>query len=225
MGLVSSLRQWFEPTLDALLAPGLPFTYRWRLLALQPIATLSYFLKAVPWLLSNSFDVVWIPTRGGHDSLRALVFTPRDTGLNGRLRPLHLDIHGGVFIGGLAEYDAGFCERVCRETGAAVVSTQYRHSPRHVFPAAHEDIEDVSNWLLKNAEEKWGADPSLLTVSGFSAGSNLAFGVSQMAEGKFRWPNPTAVKGVVAFYAPVGQIRGNKMVSIISLHLPTRRCA
>jgi acetyl esterase/lipase len=206
MGTTSTLQHWFQPMIDAFSAPSLPFKYRWRLLALQPIVLLAYCLKALPWLFTSAFDVVWIPTRRPDHYLRAIVFRPRDQSAVSPLRPIHLDIHGGGFMGGLPENEAAFCQRLCRETGAVVVSTQYRYSPRYVFPAAHEDVEDVSKWLLQNAENRFGADPKLLTVSGFSAGSNLAFAVSQMGDGRFKWPSPMAVKGCVTFYAPVGSI-------------------
>ena len=203
MGAICTLMHWFRPTFDAFFAPSLPFAYRWRLLALQPISLLAYCLKGLPWMVSTAFKVIWIPTRQPNHYLRAIVFEPPHKPISGTLRPIHLDIHGGAFMGGLPENDAVFCHRLSQETEAVVVSTQYRYSPRNVFPAAHEDIEDVAKWLVQNAEKLWGADPKLLTVSGFSAGGNLAFAVSQMGNGGFKWPRETAVKGIVTFYAPV----------------------
>lgn len=65
-------------------------------------------------------------------------------------------------------------------------------------------MEDVARWLRENAREKLGADPELLTVSGFSAGANLVLGVSQ-TEGLCP-PAKTAVKGSVTFYVPVSNL-------------------
>lgn len=220
MEVLRALWHWFAPTIDAFFAPSLPFTYRWRLLTLQPIALLTYCLKGLPWLFSNAFEVIRIPTRRRNQTLRAIVFHPPcRTNHEGPLRPIHLDIHGGGFMGGLPEYDAEFCQRLSRETGGVIVSTQYRYSPRHIFPAAHEDIEDVSKWLVEHAEKRWGADPKLLTVSGSSAGANLALAVSQMGGGKFKWPSQTAVKGCVTFYAPVGR---NFHALLLDLHCPMK---
>jgi acetyl esterase/lipase len=204
----SFLLNWFRPLYDALFAPSLPFDLRWRLLTLQPLAFLTYTIKYLPWIFSPAYTVLRIPTRRPNDPLRALVFQPpqkqkQKSGNDDKLRPLHLDMHGGSFMGGIAEYDAPFCALLARSTGAVVISTQYRYCPRHHFPAAHEDIEDVSLYLVQNAERLWGANPKLLTVSGFSAGSNLALTVSQMGGGLFQWPSETAVKGCVTFYAPV----------------------
>jgi acetyl esterase/lipase len=194
-----SLLHWFRPTYDAVFS-SLPFSYRWRLLCLQPFAFLIYALKSLPYLTSSPFKVHHIPSRTPNRSIRAIIF--HQPLLPGRkLRPLHLDIHGGAFLGGIAEYDAPFCKLLADKTGAVVVSTQYRSAPVHTFPAAHEDVEDVARWLRENARDELGADPELMSVSGFSAGGSLALGVSQ-TEGLCP-PAKTAVKASVTFYTPV----------------------
>ncbi|KAL8659827.1 MAG: hypothetical protein Q9202_006926 [Teloschistes flavicans] len=129
-----------------------------------------------------------------------LVYVEMSSRPANNLRPLHVDIHGGGFIGGIPEYDAPFCTQVAKTTGAVVVSVAYRFAPRHPYPAAHDDVEDAILWLVKNSEREFGADPQLLTVSGSSAGGNLALGASlniKKREGK------GLVKGIVTFYTPV----------------------
>ena len=157
---------------------------------------LTYSMKSIPYLLPSSrpFNVMHIPTRN-KSTVRALVFLPPSRTPD-RLSPLHLDIHSGVFLGGLAEYDAPFCTALAARTGAVVISTQYRCAPRYRYPAAHEDIEDVVNYLLSNAKNLWKADRELFTVSGFSAGANLVLGCS------LPLPNGT-VKAFTGFYTPV----------------------
>ena len=180
---------WFAPTKDALFNSSLPWRQRWQLLLLQPIAILTYSLKYLPYIFSRRYSVIEVPTRGLH-SVRAIVFQPpkkTDT----TLRPLHLDFHGGAFIGGIAEYDAPFCELVSDRTGAVVVSAQYRSAPANQYPAAHEDAEDVVDWVLNNAKTSWNADPETLTVSGSSVGGNLMFTVGRRA------------KAAIGFAAPV----------------------
>ncbi|KAL8916011.1 MAG: hypothetical protein Q9208_008742 [Pyrenodesmia sp. 3 TL-2023] len=163
-----------------------------------------YALKALPYLVYRPFVVQYIPTRRPGGSVRALVYNHPDKtsqlSKTRQRRPLHIDIHGGAFIGGIPEADAPFCDRLARTTGAVVVSMTYRFAPRHDFPAAHDDVDDAVAWLLEHAEEEFGADPKLLTVSGFSAGGNLALAASlgvKDADGESR------VLGVVTFYAPV----------------------
>jgi acetyl esterase/lipase len=80
-----------------------------------------------------------------------------------------------------------------------VVSTSYRYAPRYTFPIAHEDVQDVADWLIQNAEKLLGADPTLMSVSGFSVGGNLVLGIAQrLSRSEFR------IKAAVLFYTPVG---------------------
>jgi acetyl esterase/lipase len=199
---LDTLRSWFRPLLAALLPGALPLATRLRLLLLQPISLLTYAISAAPWLLSRRrpYRVVRLPVARGR-RVRALVFeAPGGKGGEGRRRPLHVDVHGGAFLGGLPEGDANFCAAVAEKTGAVVVSTSYRYAPEHVFPAAVEDVEAVIAYLLDHADE-YGVDPGMLSVSGFSAGGNLVLAAAQQE--RCRAPAPTAVKAAVAFYAPV----------------------
>jgi acetyl esterase/lipase len=149
------------------------------------------------------YVVEWLPIAPGR-KLRALIFTAvtKDS-TDKRLRPLHLDIHGGAFIGGLPEQDAIFCELLARNTGAVVVSTTYRYAPEHTFPAAINDIDAVVSYLQKHAEDRYSADPTLMSVSGFSAGGNLAFASSQQEA--CHEPAKTAYKAIVTNCAVVSR--------------------
>ena len=146
----------------------------------------TYSISAIPWILRRPFTVEWLPIAPGR-SLRALVFkAPARSGdaARHRLRPLHVDWHGGAFLGGLPEADASYCDRLARETGAVVLSVTYRYAPAHTYPAAHDDADAVIAYLLKHAEERFGANPSLLTTSGFSAGGTLALTTALTHPGK-----------------------------------------
>lgn len=160
-------------------------------------------LESIPYILTRPFVVYRFPTRRPGETIRALVYNHSCKAARlkaGTKRPLHLDIHGGAFIGGIPEYHAPFCEQVAETSGAVVVSITYRFAPRYAFPAAHDDVEDALQRLLEHAEEKFNADPELLTASGFSAGGNLALGATL---GKRDSAGNSLVKGVVAFYTPV----------------------
>lgn len=167
------LSYWFAQTKDALFCRSLSLDYRWRLLALQPLTLLTYTLKYLPYALSNRYSVIEIPTREQH-RVRAIVLEPKPKHeAESEGYPLHIDFHGGAFLGGIAEYNAPFCELLSDRADAVVVSAQYRSAPANVFPCAHEDAEDVVDWVLKNAKKLWNANPNSLTVSGSSAGGNL----------------------------------------------------
>ncbi|KAL8772425.1 MAG: hypothetical protein Q9209_002376 [Squamulea sp. 1 TL-2023] len=115
-------------------------------------------------------------------------------------RPLHLDAHGGGFIGGIPEDSAPLCSQIAESTGAVVVSVTYRFAPLRPFPCAHDDIADVFLWLLDHATEEFGADTEIVTISGISAGGNLVLGGTLGAKDA-RGRN--IVKGAVTFYSPV----------------------
>ncbi|KAF9767150.1 hypothetical protein IL306_000336 [Fusarium sp. DS 682] len=104
-------------------------------------------------------------------------------------------------MGGLPEGNAYFDQLVSEETGAVVLDVDYRVAPEDVFPAAIDDADATIKWLQENAEERWGADPTLMTTSGFSAGGNLAFAVTQQKS--CQAPSPTAIKAITTFYAVI----------------------
>ena len=183
------LSRWFAPARDALFNTSIPWDWRPRLIGLQIFVLISYPLIYLPYLFSNRYVSIEVPTRGPH-TVRAIVFQPprKDTQQSA---PLHLHFHSGGFIGGIAEAQADWCSLLSDRTGAVVVSAEYRLAPRYGYPCAHEDTEDTVEWILANADKLWNSDPSTLTVSGFSAGCNLMF----MAGARAR--------AAVGFYAPV----------------------
>lgn len=204
ISILREARTWFRPLLVALFHPRIPWALRWRLLILQPVALLTYSIGKVPYLFSRPFIVEHLPTRRNGPPLRVLVFKDRGVGTGRKLRPLHVDIHGGSFIGGLPENFAPFSDRVARETGAVVVSITYPYAPEHPFPAAIDDVDRTIRWLRENAELRWGADAELMTISGASAGGNLSLAAAQRPE--CHEPSPTAIKAAVLFY-PVLDLR------------------
>ncbi|KLJ09117.1 hypothetical protein EMPG_15456 [Blastomyces silverae] len=194
---MAALRQCIQPIYDALFCPGIAFKYRWRLLTLAPINALAYSFKWLPWVFSRSYSVVKIPlSRSPGRTSRALIFTPKTPFRS--LRPLHIHVHGGGFIGGIPELDNAFCKRMVDETGAVVVSISYSLAPRYPFPTAHQNVQDAAAYIVANAERLWGANPKLLTLSGCSVGSNLALGISQSLS-----DTDTPAKGALLIDNPV----------------------
>ncbi|KAK2756378.1 lipase esterase family [Colletotrichum kahawae] len=189
----------FRPALDAIFfGRHLPWSLRWRLLALQPIIFLAHSLALAPYLFRRPYKIRYIPITSDR-SLRILVFKEPGTGTgrNG-LRPLHVDCHPGGFVGGIPEADAPFCSLVAKETGAVVVSLSYRLAPVHPFPAAIDDVDAALAWLREHAEGELGADPRLMTVSGASAGGNLVLAASQSIPSE-----EFAIRAAVTFYVPI----------------------
>ncbi|WP_018914657.1 alpha/beta hydrolase [Thiomonas sp. FB-6] len=79
---------------------------------------------------------------------------------------------GGYVLGDLDGYDS-VCRRLCVDSGAAVVSVDYRLAPEHPFPAAVDDAWAALRWVAAHASEL-GVDGGRLGVAGDSAGAVLA---------------------------------------------------
>jgi acetyl esterase len=75
---------------------------------------------------------------------------------------------GGWVIGSIDDWDA-VCRTIAAESGARVVSVDYRLAPEHRFPAAADDAYDAFVWVAENL-----AQGGAMVVAGDSAGGNLA---------------------------------------------------
>jgi len=87
--------------------------------------------------------------------------------------PALLYCHGGGFtLGGIFSHD-GLCREIARQSGAAVVSIDYRLAPEWRFPTAVHDAWDALAALARDGP-RYGIDPKRLAVGGDSAGGALA---------------------------------------------------
>ena len=108
-------------------------------------------------------------------------------------RPTVVVVYGGAWRGG----DASQCEDVSRalaSRGFAVAAIDYRHAPRHRYPAQSDDVRR-SVMLLRDSAAVWGLDPAHMAILGRSSGGHLA---------KLEaWtPGGVPLKAVIAIYAP-----------------------
>ena len=108
-----------------------------------------------------------IPARDG-TALPARLYAPSQEVL-----PVLLYFHGGGFtIGSIASHDI-LCRELCRLSGCAVVSLDYRLAPEHRFPTAVDDAWDATSWVAANGPALQ-LDTRRLAVGGDSAGGTLA---------------------------------------------------
>ena len=89
-------------------------------------------------------------------------------------------LHGGGWV--LGDIEAAHAEsaRIAAESGAVLVSVDYRLAPEHRFPAAVEDSTAALAWAADHIAEL-GGDASRLFVGGISSGGNLAAIAAQRA--------------------------------------------
>jgi acetyl esterase len=87
--------------------------------------------------------------------------------------PAIVYLHGGGFVvGDLDSHDAS-CRLLARETGAVMMSVDYRRAPEHPWPAATDDALAAFRWAHNNPREL-AVRPGAVAVMGDSAGGNLA---------------------------------------------------
>jgi acetyl esterase len=108
-----------------------------------------------------------IPGPGGDIPIRIYAIE------HGGLRPALVYFHGGGFVFGNLDTHDTVCRAIAKESGAVVISVDYRLAPEHKFPAAVEDSYAATVWVSANAE-RLGIDSRRIAVGGDSAGGNLA---------------------------------------------------
>jgi acetyl esterase/lipase len=107
-----------------------------------------------------------------------------DPGLHGRVI---MHFHGGGFTTGSPRQCWGFAAKLARSTGAQVLLPSYPLAPGHVYPAPHDRAFSAYERLLE-----LGIPSRLVTVSGDSAGANLALSTVLRAS-RESLPGPGAV--------------------------------
>ncbi len=117
-----------------------------------------------------------IPGAGGVP-IRVAIYTPNGASTTA---PVIVYYHGGGWVIGSPEVYEYSTVALAQNTGAVVVSVDYRLAPENKFPTAHEDAYAAYKWVKENAATISG-NPAKVAVAGESAGGNMAITVSMMA--------------------------------------------
>src|ERR1700679_2019041 len=91
--------------------------------------------------------------------------------------PTVVFFHGGGWVAGDLETHDRQARLLAIETGAVVVSVDYRRPPETRFPGAFEDAFSAVRDIVERIAE-FGADDRSVGVAGDSAGGNLAAAVA-----------------------------------------------
>lgn len=97
--------------------------------------------------------------------------------------------------------DEAFCRHVADKAEHLVIDVEYRLAPEHPFPAALNDVEDVVKWIRTQSFDHYDLDR--ISLSGFSAGGNLALAVSSVLQ-------ESVIHSTVAFYPPCDLTGGQR---------------
>ena len=125
-------------------------------------------------------ELVNVPTR--HGPVRCYITRPAiDAPLAaGPNSPVHVNIHGGAFLIGAPRQDEHLVKAIAGEVGAVVVNVDYSRAPRVRYPHAEEECFDVLRWIAASGADQ-GWDGGCISISGTSAGGNLALAALQLA--------------------------------------------
>ena len=134
-----------------------------------------------------------VPGSGGAIPVR-LYQPPADEAL-----PVMVYLHGGGYILGSLDSHDDICAGIADRAGIAVVAVDYRLSPEHPFPAAHEDVLAAIDWLIAGRAGA-GFDHTRLIVGGDSAGGKFSAAVAL----KMRDEACPVIRGLVLIYPSLG---------------------
>ncbi|KZV17761.1 putative carboxylesterase 12-like [Dorcoceras hygrometricum] len=124
-----------------------------------------------------SKDVVVSPQNG----VTARIYVPPTPG---KKLPLIIYVHGGGFAieSAFSSQYHNYANHLAAESGAVVVSVEYRLAPEHPLPACYDDCWDATKWVESHSREWDEGDPWItdyvdftrVFAAGDSAGANIA---------------------------------------------------
>ncbi|KAJ5175033.1 uncharacterized protein N7482_000910 [Penicillium canariense] len=114
--------------------------------------------------------------------------------------PVLINFCGSGFVLHTFGSDDEYCRFIADWTNYTVIDVQYRLAPENPFPAAFNDAEDVVTWVRSQPES---FDIHSLSLSGFSAGANIALAVLSSSSPFCQKDGTNVFLTVMSFYGPV----------------------
>jgi acetyl esterase/lipase len=110
-----------------------------------------------------------VPSRESGRGIPCRILKPQ----NGNpVKAVFMHIHGGGWVLQDEKSQDPALQSIADATSLLCISIGYRLAPEHPFPAGPEDCYDAAEWLVDNAEKRFGAPLSF--VGGESAGGHLS---------------------------------------------------
>lgn len=95
-----------------------------------------------------------------------------------RLKPGVVYFHGGGWRWGSRAIVQNPLRLLAELSGAVVFNVEYRQAPEHLYPCATDDCWNALKYIVRHAKA-FGLDSARITVSGDSAGGNIAAACSR----------------------------------------------
>ncbi|WP_406298774.1 alpha/beta hydrolase [Embleya sp. NBC_00888] len=121
--------------------------------------------------------------------ITARVYTPAGAAPRGG-RPGYVYLHDGTWWHGSVDRSDAHCAHIAAESGAVVISVEYRLAPEFKFPWPLEDVYAAWIWVQERAFQL-GVNPDKVAIGGAGAGGNLAAACAIMLRDR-RQPTPLA---------------------------------
>lgn len=113
--------------------------------------------------------------RGPKGDIPLRIYTPF---ARSRTKPLLVWFHGGGFVVGDLETADPTCRSLAEQSGATVISVDYRLSPEHSYADSVDDAHAATLWAFDHARAL-GCDPAQVALGGDSAGGTFTALVAQ----------------------------------------------
>ena len=133
----------------------------------------------IPGIETLDIEDRLIPGWEGDPDVSVRVYRPR-AGTPGTRVPGVVMIHGGGFVIGSVEAEHAGAALMAMDTGAVVLSVEYRLAPEHPYPAGLHDCYAALGYLHDQADAL-GVDPARVALAGASAGGGLAAATALLA--------------------------------------------
>ncbi len=131
----------------------------------------------IPGVETLRIDDRLVPGWEGDPDVPVRVYRPRSDAMPA---PGIVMIHGGGFVIGSVEAEHAGAARMAVDTGAVVVSVEYRLAPEHPYPAGLHDCYAALAYLHAEAGAL-GVDAGRVALCGASAGGGLAAATALLA--------------------------------------------